>query len=379
MDRAMHRLLIATLMTTTISSISVAGDEKSLALVDTTSAIGPDLSADAIETATFAAWQDRVRTVPERPDDDMVAGDEAAIDARGKPSDAEPTRNGDSDQAPDPFLIRIQVLLDRAHASPGVIDGLDGGNTAKAIKAYEQMRELDGDGVPDQDFWDVLAVDQGKAMKEYEITQADLDARYVPDMPQDYAELAKLEWLGYRDPVEMLAERFHMDEHLLRLLNPTADFGKVGEKLLVTDVGSEPETKVARIVVDKERGELFAYDAEEKLVLALPATIGSSSTPSPEGTMNVNGSAQDPTYEYDPDKNFQQGENSEELTIPAGPNGPVGNIWIDLSEPTYGIYGTPEPSEIDKTASHGCVRLTNWDAQALSKLVLPAETVVEFQ
>ena len=339
-------LLLATVMAGLTVSTSVVAEERSPSSDQANSADSVDISRDAIETATFADWQDR---------------------------------RGDADNAPDPFLIRMQVLLDRAHASPGVIDGLDGGNTAKAIKAYEELRELEVDGVPDQDLWDVLAVDQGKAMKEYEITQEDIDARYIPDLPEDYAELAKLEWLGYRDPVEMLAERFHMDEDLLRDLNPDADFGSVGQKLLVADVGVEPETKVARIVVDKERGELFAYDAEEKLVLALPASIGSSSTPSPEGTMKVNGSAQEPTYEYDPEKNFQQGDNSEELTIPAGPNGPVGIVWIDLAKPTYGIHGTPEPSEIDKTASHGCVRLTNWDAQALSKLVMPARTIVEFR
>ena len=94
--------------------------------------------------------------------------------------------------------------------------------------------------------------------------------------------------------------------------------------------------------------------------------------------MKVNGSAPAPVYEYNPDKNFQQGDNDKKLTLPGGPNGPVGIMWIDLSKPTYGIHGTPDPSKIDKTASHGCVRLTNWDAEALAKLVQPAKTVVEF-
>jgi lipoprotein-anchoring transpeptidase ErfK/SrfK len=170
-----------------------------------------------------------------------------------------------------------------------------------------------------------------------------------------------------------------MDEDLLRILNPNADFKKVGAKILVADIGAEPETKVARIVVDKAKGELIAYDANDKIVLMDPATIGSEDTPSPSGTMKVNGSAPEPTYEYNPEKNFQQGDNKKKLTIPAGPNGPVGSMWIDLSKPTYGIHGTPEPSKIDKTASHGCVRLTNWDAEALAKLVQPGKTVVEFK
>ena len=95
--------------------------------------------------------------------------------------------------------------------------------------------------------------------------------------------------------------------------------------------------------------------------------------------MKVNGRALEPVYEYDPDKNFQQGKNNKKLTLPGGPNNPVGSVWIDLAKPTYGIHGAPEPSTIGKTASHGCVRLTNWDAEALAGLILPAETVVEFK
>ena len=192
--------------------------------------------------------------------------------------------------------------------------------------------------------------------------------------------MAKLDWLGYRGAAEMLAERFHMDEDLLRdpqSRMPTSR--RSGTKILVADTGTEPEAKVARIVVDKSKGELIAYDEDDKIVLMDPATIGSEDTPSPSGTMKVNGSAPEPTYEYDPEKNFQQGDNTKKLTIPAGPNGPVGSMWIDLSKPTYGIHGTPEPSKIDKTASHGCVRLTNWDAEALAKLVQPGKTVVEFK
>lgn len=350
-----------------------------------------DLSGDAINSAVFVDWEARGKADDERvkaeaapagtkADAEAVPSDAAATPASGEGTAEEASADEEKPKdRPDPFLIRMQVLLDRAHASPGVIDGLDGGNTGKAIKAYETMRDLKVDGRPDADFWDVLAVDEGKAMMTYEITEEDLGQRYVPDLPTDYGELAKLDWLGYRDPVEMLAERFHMDEDLLRTLNPGVDFKSAGQTILVADTGAPPETKVARIVVDKEKGELFAYDADRKLVLADPATIGSSDTPSPSGTVKVNGSAPDPTYAYNPDKNFKQGKNSGKLTIPAGPNGPVGNVWIDLSKPTYGIHGTPEPSKIDKTASHGCVRLTNWDAQALSKLVQPGKTVVEFK
>ncbi|GGE13093.1 hypothetical protein GCM10011390_35230 [Aureimonas endophytica] len=332
----------------------------------------PDLSEAAINGADFAGYEARRKA--------QVDAARAASDpAKGDPVAAKIATEAPKAD-PDPFLIRLQVLLDRAHASPGVIDGLAGGNTAKAIRAFGEMHDLNAGDQPSEALWQALGKDAGPAVKTYKITAEDAGGDYVPDLPADYAKLAELKWLGYRDVAEMLAERFHMDEDLLKRLNPDADFGKAGTKLLVAEPGPDPEAerKVERIVVDKSRGELFAYDKEKALILALPATIGSSDTPSPSGTMKVNGSKADPEYEYDP-KNFVQGKNRKALTLPPGPNGPVGNMWIDLSKPTYGIHGTPEPSEIDKTASHGCVRLTNWDAHALARLVQPQRTVVEFK
>ncbi|KAB0677096.1 L,D-transpeptidase [Aureimonas leprariae] len=282
--------------------------------------------------------------------------------------------------APDPFLVRVQVLLDRAHASPGVVDGRDGGNTTKAVRSYADLKGEKGSGAIDAGFWQALAADGAPAVMRYTISDDDLRQEFIGEVPEDYAKLAKLDCACYRDAAEMFAERFHMDEDLLKAMNPNVDFGKAGTAILVADPGPDPDPamKVAHIVVDKDRGELFAYGEDKKLIVAYPATIGSSDTPSPSGKMKVNGSAKNPKYEYDP-KNFVQGKNRKELTLPAGPNGPVGNVWIDLSKPTYGIHGTPEPSKIDKTNSHGCVRLTNWDAQALSRLVQPQKTTVEFK
>ncbi|WP_422570214.1 L,D-transpeptidase family protein [Antarcticirhabdus aurantiaca] len=321
----------------------------------------PDLLEGAINAATFADWQQRQATA------------EAAEPQEGDAGEPE------AKIPPDPFLIRLQILLDRAHASPGVIDGREGGNTDKAVRAFEEMRDLSSDGELNEELWQAISADAAPVVKPYRLTKEDVEGRYVPDLPSDYGALAKFDWLGYRGPAEMLAERFHMDEDLLRELNPGADFNAEGATILVADPGPEPTAKVERIVVDKSKGELIAYGEDDRIVLVDPATIGSDDTPSPSGTMKVKGSAHEPTYEYDPEKNFRQGKNDEELTLPPGPNGPVGTVWIDLSKPTYGIHGTPEPSQIDKTASHGCVRLTNWDAEALSRLVKPAETVVEFK
>jgi lipoprotein-anchoring transpeptidase ErfK/SrfK len=178
------------------------------------------------------------------------------------------------------------------------------------------------------------------------------------------------EWLGFTSRAEALAEKFHMDQNFLISLNPDARF-VAGEKIVVIDPGTEVMVEVSRIVADKSNERLVIYGDNDRPVIIYPATIGSDSTPSPKGTHEIKGVAVFPTYAYDPDINFQQAENTEKLTIPAGPNGPVGSIWIDLTEPTYGIHGTPDPSKISKSSSHGCVRLTNWDAAELGKLVKP--------
>jgi lipoprotein-anchoring transpeptidase ErfK/SrfK len=167
---------------------------------------------------------------------------------------------------------------------------------------------------------------------------------------------------------EELAERFHMDEDLLEALNPDAQW-IAGETVAVAAYGPNKEGKVARIEADKSDRQLRGYDADGKLLVAYPATIGSTDNPSPTGTHLVDAVAPMPNYTYNPEVNFQQGSNTTKLIIPPGPNGPVGAMWIDLTEPTFGIHGTPEPSKFDKTNSHGCVRLTNWDAEELSKLV----------
>lgn len=271
-----------------------------------------------------------------------------------------------------PLAARLQILLDRAGASPGVVDGYSGENMQKAIRGFEQVNKIPDDGLVDQMVWDTLQAMGSDVIVAYTITGEDVSG-ISAQLPDDYAELAKLDRLGFTSVREKLAERFHMDEDFLAELNPGAQF-TTGESIFVADPGTNQKAEIANLVAVKSQSRLLAYDASQTLIAIYPVTIGSASTPSPTGVHTVNGVAIDPTYSYNP-KNFVQGNNTEPLTLPPGPNGPVGDVWIDLSEPTYGIHGTPHPSKIDKTSSHGCVRMTNWDARELAHMVSQGVTV----
>lgn len=273
---------------------------------------------------------------------------------------------------PSPAIARLQILLDQHGTSPGVIDGFDGENVRKAVTAFQVMYGMAADGNLNPEV--LAALETGaQVIDTYEVTSDD-EAAIVPPIPSDYAEMAQLDFLGYESVQEALAERFHMDVDLLVALNPSAGF-RAGETIFVALTGANRAGQAAQIVADKTLRQVRAYDVEGRLLAAYPATIGSEDNPSPTGTYTVERATPMPSYTYNPRINFQQGENTEVLTIPPGPNGPVGSMWIDLSKPTYGIHGTPEPALIDKTASHGCVRLTNWDAEELASMVQPGVTV----
>ncbi|MFN4208738.1 MAG: L,D-transpeptidase [Agrobacterium albertimagni] len=272
-------------------------------------------------------------------------------------------------------ITALQVFLDREGISPGVIDGKMGQNVNKAIVAWEQMTGETLDPNNADDILERLRLSGGLAIKSYTITAGDAAGPFVASIPDDYAHKAQLPALSYTSTAEMLAERFHMDEGYLRELNPGVDFSIPGTTIKVVEPGPYKKGNVTRIVANKGLKQVFAYGEDGGLIAAYPASIGSADTPSPSGTVTIERIALNPGYTYNPKINFQQGNNTQVLQIPPGPNGPVGTVWLALSKPTYGIHGTPEPSKIGRTQSHGCIRLTNWDATELAKMVKPGVRV----
>jgi lipoprotein-anchoring transpeptidase ErfK/SrfK len=273
--------------------------------------------------------------------------------------------------------LRVQVMLDRAGFSPGAIDGRAGPSTRKALEAYERQAAA----APQAAF---------EPLTRYRITAEDTAGPFVPDIPADLVEQARLPHLGYRSVVEALAERFHTTPALLQRLNPDARFA-AGDEIAVPNVeplvlpaakgekatGTSGTAQPAVVVtVSRSASALTVSDGSGRIVMYAPVTTGSEMDPLPIGEWAVKGVSLRPPFNYNPKLFWDADPSHSKAKIPPGPNNPVGLVWIDLSKEHYGIHGTPEPTQIGRTESHGCVRLTNWDAVRLAELVKPGTRVV---
>jgi lipoprotein-anchoring transpeptidase ErfK/SrfK len=187
---------------------------------------------------------------------------------------------------------------------------------------------------------------------------------------------AKLTYLGYASALEEMAEKFHSSPEVLRAINPGANFGEPGRQFTAPNVLVMPPPQAARIVVSKAESSVRAYDVSGTLLAFYAATIGSEHDPLPLGEWKINGVARNPKFHYNAELFWDAKDATDKATLPPGPNNPVGLVWIDLSKDHYGIHGTPEPSRVGHADSHGCIRLTNWDALELATMVRPGTPAI---
>lgn len=323
--------------------------------------------------------------------------------------------------------MQVQVVLDRQGFGPGVVDGKLGLSTENALRGFQEANALEITGELDNETRRALARwDNIPATRIVRIPES-WGMMTFTEVPEEPAEQAEMQRLGYESLDEKLAERFHTTVEVLRELNPggrpagatsaaptpsptpanTAEEAEdeprstfaAGQVIRVPNVGADrivpgavddpdwartlqslgvgsEQPKVERIVVSKSKGTLRAYDAEDELIALFTVTSGSQHDPLPLGEWGVNGIAFNPKFAYDPDLFWDVPDSEEEQQLPPGPNSPVGVVWIDITKEHYGIHGTPEPQTIGRTQSHGCVRLTNWDAARLAEMVTGSTDVL---
>jgi lipoprotein-anchoring transpeptidase ErfK/SrfK len=270
--------------------------------------------------------------------------------------------------------IALQVTLDNEGFSPGEIDGKLGKNTLRALEAFEGARATKAMPAPNG------------GLRDYTITAEDTAGPFTK-IPADMMEKSKLDRLGYSSAIERLGERFHVKPELLRTLNPGKRFA-AGEKIKVPAVEPAmiPDTRAdgrpanssfanVTVIVSRSRSSLQVLDQAGQVVFRAPVTTGSDKDPLPIGTWQVTAVSRNPAFNYNPDLFWDADPSHAKAKIPPGPNNPVGVVWIDLSKEHYGIHGTPEPGRIGYSESHGCIRLTNWDALKLASLVTKGTTV----
>jgi lipoprotein-anchoring transpeptidase ErfK/SrfK len=282
-----------------------------------------------------------------------------------------------------PAVLRAEILLDRAHFSCGQIDGRYSRNLKNAIEAYQLAHQLRVDGVVGRSMWNLLDQDPAEAVIEHRISRTDLAGPFVDKIPQDMEAKSKLKGMYYESPLQEFTGKYHASEALLKRLNPGQQFDRIGKEILVPNVVIPPRGRAASVVVtgldtkDPVRAaSVEALDSAGKVLFYAPANIGGAHDPLPVGEWKVTAIVHNPWYNYNPDLFWDPEDPNTTAKIPPGPNGPVGLVWIGISKPHYGLHGAADPELIGRAHSDGCVRMTNWDALELAKLVEVSTPVI---
>jgi lipoprotein-anchoring transpeptidase ErfK/SrfK len=315
---------------------------------------------------------------------------------------ADPAAQQAPDTSPDEKIegevFHAQVLLDRAGFSPGVIDGLAGISFEAALRGFQQSRGLKETGVLDNATRRALLRDQAPSTRRLRIAEEDAQGPFVGRIPDDPADQAKMERLAYRNLLEKISEKFHTTPETIIALNDPKTPLRAGTVLrlpnvlpssrnyqnvkpeiaqLLSDLNiSANQPKAERVVVDKSDKVVHVYGAGGRMIAQFPATMGSEKDPLPLGNWKVNSVAFNPPFKYQPQLFWDVKDDEPEQLLPPGPNGPVGVVWIDLNREHIGLHGTNSPETIKRAESHGCVRLTNWDAARLTQMIEDGMEVV---
>ncbi|HYJ81185.1 MAG TPA: L,D-transpeptidase family protein, partial [Longimicrobiaceae bacterium] len=284
-----------------------------------------------------------------------------------------------------PSVLRVQVLLDRALFSSGMLDGRWGRNTQNAVYWLQAREGLPATGVVDSATYlrlQLLAGRPAELVRRHTLTAEDVRGPFRA-IPGNIYEHARLSCSCYESLTEKLTESFHLKVDLLQQLNPGVSLNRLraGDALnvpAVRDADLPPVGQIAALVVSGTDNYVQAMDAGGRILYHFAATLGSSYDPSPQGDFRVTSVHENPWWRYQPRLLAHVDDSKPEAMIPPGPNSAVGRVWMSLSAPHYGIHGTKSPETIGYAQSAGCVRLTNWDALYLGKRI-PAGTPVQFR